>query len=144
MPDSFATPQDYENRYGEYDDTEQLQTLLADASALIQSQPGFTLLDSTAEGYALQQANLVRITCSMVYRSISAGDLAGLASYSQGGVGYTASVSPYNPSGDMYLTKSEKQALGIFGGRVGTVYATIHDGCGGVVWPSDSPICPSY
>lgn len=133
--DAFATITDYESRYGEFDDSERLETLLGDASAYIAAQPGFLLLTEDDERYALQQANLVRVTCSVVHRSLLSGDLAGLNSYSEGGVGYTASVNVYNPSGDFYLTKAEKQALGIHGSMVGTIPAAIHAPCGEVVWP---------
>lgn len=131
----FANVADYEARYGEVDDREQVETLLGDASAFIAAQPGFRLLGPDDDGYDLQQSNLVRVTCAVVHRSLSAGDLAGLSSYSEGGVGYTASVNVYNPSGDYYLTSAEKRALGIHGSTVGTIGAAIHAPCGEVVWP---------
>lgn len=120
--DSFATVKDYEDRYGGVEDTAQLGVLLSDASAYIAAQPGFTLLDAGDPKYDLQQANLTRVTCSVVHRALSAGDLAGMSSYSEGGVGYTASVSVANPSEDFYLTKSDKAALGIGAGRVGSTW----------------------
>ena len=120
----FATVDDYQARYGEVDDAKRLALLLDDATAFISSQPGFVRNpdDST------QVANLVRVACAVVHRSLSAGDLAGIQSYSEGAVGYTASVTPYNPSGDFYLTKAERRSLGISGGRVGM---TDPYGCGG-------------
>lgn len=118
----YATVQDYEDRYGDVEGTAQLGILLSDASAYIAAQPGFTLLDAGDPKYALQKANLTRITCSVVHRALSAGDLAGMSSYSEGGVGYTASVSVANPSEDFYLTKSDKAALGIGAGRVGSTW----------------------
>lgn len=126
----FATVEQYEARYGEVGDRQQVETLLGDASAFIAAQPGFRPLSSDDDGYDLQQANLVRVTCAVVHRSLSAGDLAGLSSYSEGGVGYTASVSVSNPSGDFYLTKAEKRVLGIGGGRVGQTWPYSVDGGG--------------
>lgn len=122
--DAFANAYDYTLRYGPADGCADLATLLSDATAFIASQPGFVRDpdDST------QAANLVRITCAVVHRSLSAGSLAGIQSYSEGAVGYTASVTPYNPSGDFYLTKAERKSLGISGGRVGM---TDPYGCGG-------------
>ena len=122
--DAFATVDDYQARYGEVDDAKRLALLLDDATAFISSQSGFARDpdDST------QAANLVRVACAVVHRSLSAGDLAGIQSYSEGAVGYTASVTPYNPSGDFYLTKAERRSLGISGGRVGV---TDPYGCGG-------------
>lgn len=126
----FATVEQYEARYGEVGDRQQVETLLGDASAFIAAQPGFLLLGPDDDGYDLQQANLVRVACAVVHRSLSAGDFAGLSSYSEGGVGYTASVSVSNPAGDFYLTKAEKQALGIGGGRVGQTWPYSVDGGG--------------
>lgn len=120
--DSFATVKDYEDRYGDVEDTAQLGVLLSDASAYIAAQPGFEHADSTDPRYEVQWANLTRVTCSVVHRALSAGDLAGMSSYSEGGVGYTASVSVANPSEDFYLTKSDKAALGIGAGRVGSTW----------------------
>lgn len=111
----FATVEDYENRYGEVDDRSRIETLLSDATAYISSQPGFALRD----GDEIQVANLTRVTCAVVHRSLSAGDFAGLSSVSQGAGGYTATVNVYNPGEDFYLTKAEKRTLGIGGGRIG-------------------------
>lgn len=115
----FATVEQYEERYGDVGDREQVETLLGDASAFIAAQPGFRLLPSGEDGYELQQANLVRVTCAVVHRSLSAGDLAGLSSVSQGAGGYTATVNVYNPGEDFYLTKAERRTLGIGGARIG-------------------------
>lgn len=111
----FATVGDYEDRYGEVDDLSRIETLLSDATAYISSQSGFAL----REDDEIQAANLTRVTCAVVHRSLSAGDFDGLDSYSEGGIGYNASVKVYNPSGDFYLTRAEKLTLGIGGGRIG-------------------------
>lgn len=118
----FATVDDYEARYGDVEDADHISVLLADASAFVASQPGLVMLDADAPGYDLQQANLTRVTCAVVHRSLSAGDLAGLSSYSQGAVGYTASVSVANPGEDFYLTKADKTALGLGSGRIGQTW----------------------
>lgn len=131
----FATVEDYEARYGEVEDRDRMETLLGDATAFIAGYPGFKQLGPGDAGYDMQWANLVRVACAVVHRSLSAGDLAGLSSYSEGGVGYTASVNVYNPSGDYYLTSAEKRALRIHGSTVGTIGAAIHAPCGEVVWP---------
>lgn len=114
----FATVDDYEARYGDVDDPERIETLLGDASSFISSLPGFVY----HEGDALQAANLVRITCAVVHRSLIAGDLAGVSSFSQTAGSYTVNVSPYNASGDYYLTKQEERALGIGAGRIGQTW----------------------
>lgn len=119
----FATVADYEARYGEVEDETRLKTLLSDASLFLASQRGLVVDpdDST------QAALLTAVTCAMVHRSMMAGAYAGFSNVSQGAGGYTASVGVYNPSGDFYLTKGEKQALGISGARIGSV-APVIDG----------------
>lgn len=132
--DSFATVSDYEARYGEVDDREQVETLLGDASAFIAAQPGFRLLPEDDDGYALQQSNLVRVTCAVVHRSLSAGDWAGLSNASQTAGSYTASVTIANPAEDFYMTKAEKRSLGIAGSRIGTIGPVVHPWVGVPPW----------
>lgn len=131
----FAKVSDYEDRYGEVENPTQILTLLTDATAFISEYPGFNMLDSTSDGYDLQQANLKRVCCSVVRRALSAGPWTGLSNVSQGADGYNASLSVANPTEDFYLTSQERKALGISGSVIGTVYAAIHGPCGGVIWP---------
>lgn len=119
----FATVADYEARYGEVEDEKRLSALLSDASLFLASQRGLVIDPDDS----MQAALLTAVTCAMVHRSMMAGSYAGLSSVSQGAGGYTASVGVYNPSGDFYLTKGEKQALGISGARIGSV-APVIDG----------------
>ena len=110
----FATAEDYEARYGEVDDAARVSALLQDATNVIASQSGFAMReDETWLGV------LETVTCAMVRRSLMSGAYAGLSNVSQGAGGYTASVSVYNPGGDLYLTRNERRALGIGGGRIG-------------------------
>lgn len=110
----FATAEDYEARYGEVEDAARVSALLQDATNVIASQPGFAMReDETWLGV------LETVTCAMVHRSLMSGSYAGLSNVSQGAGGYTASVAVYNPGGDLYLTRNERRALGIGGGRVG-------------------------
>ena len=113
----FATVEDYEARYGEVEDEARVSALLQDATNIIASQPGFSTdgRDDTWWGV------LETVACAMVHRSMMSGSYAGLSNVSQGAGGYTASVSVYNPGGDLYLTRNEKRALGIGGARIGTV-----------------------
>ena len=120
----FATVSDYELRYGAADCPERIGALLADASAYIASQPGFS---DPAESDEVAWANLRRVTCAVVNRAVPADGLGGVDTYSQGGIGYTASVKLSNPTGDYYLTKAERASLGLAGGRVGM---TDPYGCG--------------
>ena len=110
----FATAEDYEARYGEVDDEARVSALLQDATNVIASQPGFAMReDETWRGV------LETVTCAMVHRSLMSGAYAGLSNVSQGAGGYTASVSVYNPGGDLYLTRNERRVLGLGGGRIG-------------------------
>lgn len=110
----FATVEDYEARYGEVEDEARVTALLQDATNIIASQPGFAMReDETWMGV------LETVTCAMVHRSMMSGAYAGLSNVSQGAGGYTASVAVYNPGGDLYLTRNERRALGIGGGRIG-------------------------
>ena len=122
---SFATLEDYEARYGAPADPDRTKTLLGDASVLIASQPGF---DAQAGGETLADA-LVAVTCAVVNRKLISGSYSGFSNVSQGAGGQTASVSVYNPSGDMFLTRQERRMLGIGGGRVGATdpYGGGHD-----------------
>lgn len=117
----FATLDDYEARYGTPSDPNRVDTLLGDASAFIASLPGFEMRDDDP----VFAANLTRVTCAVVNRAMLAGDMAGIQSYSETAVGISASITPYNPSGDFYLTKAEKAALGITGSRIGTIQPVI-------------------
>lgn len=111
----FATVDDYEARYGKVEDETRVTALLQDATNIIASQPGFCDKDRDETWWGV----LETVTCAMVHRSMMAGSYAGLSNVSQGAGGYTASVSVYNPGGDLYLTHNERRALGIGGARIG-------------------------
>lgn len=111
----YATVEDYEDRYGQVEDPLRLGTLLEDATALISGLAGV----QCERPDCAMEARLRSVCCSVVHRSLSAGDLAGMSNYSQTGVGYSASVTVSNPAGDMYLTATEKRLLGIGRARVG-------------------------
>lgn len=117
----FATVEDYELRYGDAEDREQLEALLEDATSFIldHERYGLRIIAEGEPGYERQRASLRRVTCSVVHRTLLAGELAGASSYSETAGSYNASVNVYNPSGDMFLTAQECRALGIGGGRIG-------------------------
>lgn len=107
--ESFATLADYEARYGAQSDPERVETLLGDASSFIAAQSGL-VIDPDDE---TQASNLKHVTCAIVRRAMSAGELAGYSNYSQGADGYSASVTVANPTEDFWLTSAEKKTLGI-------------------------------
>ena len=129
----FATVEDYEARYGKVDDEERISMLLQDATNIIASQPGFSTRDRDETWWGV----LETVACAMVHRSMMSGAYAGLSNVSQGAGGYTASVSVYNPGGDLYLTRNERRALGIGGARIGFAAPAI-DGWYGSNAPCDA------
>lgn len=120
----FATAEDYEARFGPVGDEKRLNALLTDATAFLMS-----LGVSSDDSDEVKTATLKRVTCAMVHRSMVAGDYEGLSNVSQGAGGYTESATIYNPGGDLYLTKAEKEALGIGGCSFGVILPEIDRGC---------------
>lgn len=113
---AYATHADIEARWRELSATEEAQadTLCEDASAIIDS------LVTVDEG-KLELAKVV--CCNMVIRAMSASqsDAYGLSQGSMTAGVYTQSWTYSNPSGDMYLTKLERQMLGIGQGYIGSI-----------------------
>lgn len=113
--EKFATVEDLEKRWRVLSDIEKdtAETKLVDASCIISSMCGKSgvEIDVTNE---LQANNLKFVTCEMVKRSmLSPSDQPPMSSYSQAAGGYSESMNFVNPTGDLYLTSSEKRILGI-------------------------------
>lgn len=102
----FALASDLELRWKPLTPGERSQAdvLLEDASQLI--------VDQCPAASAASESTLRRVACSVVKRAMMAPPILGAESVQQGGGGYQASVNFVNPSGDLYLSKSEKQSLG--------------------------------
>lgn len=96
------------------DEQERAEALLDDASAMLDA---YVTVDETDE----QQMKLLKIVvCNMVERAMSTAaddgvDLYGVTQQSMTAVGFTRQFSYANPTGDLYITKAEKQMLGISG-----------------------------
>lgn len=123
---AYASHSDIEARWRELSATEEAQadTLCADASAIIDSLV-------TVGNDKLELAKVV--VCNMVIRAMSSAqsDNFGLSQGSMTAGVYTQSWSYANPSGDMYLTKLDKQMLGITRGYIGSIPPKIaFTGCG--------------
>lgn len=81
------------------------EALLADASDLIRT--------TCPRWPAAKPATLNRIACMAVKRAMQAGpDMSGVTQSTQTAGSYSESLSYANPAGDLYLTTSEKEALG--------------------------------
>ena len=120
----FANVSDLEARMGRTlgsNEAAQAAQLLEDASALIASQ---VAIDETDEDYA----ELLRITvCNMVRRAVSVEDL-GIYGVTQSSITagpYSQQQTFSNPTGELYLTKMEKRALGISPGYIGSIPAKV-------------------
>ena len=101
------------------DEKERAGALLADATALISSMRGFR---PPEDGDELARANLTAVACAAVRRAMDSGGAPfGVTQQSETTGPFSSSVSFANPSGDLYLTKAERQRLGIGRMRVGFV-----------------------
>lgn len=102
----FATVADLEARWKPLTPGEQATALvlLEDASQLI--------IDTCPRASEASENTLKRVACAVVKRGMSSPAILGAESVQQGAGGYQATVNFANPSGDLYLSKSEKQALG--------------------------------
>ena len=62
-----------------------------------------------------QSINLRTVTCSMVMRSIASGKSDGISNFAQSVGSTNVSVTYRDPDGSFYLSKSDKELLGISG-----------------------------
>lgn len=101
----FASSADLKARWPELSDEQVAGTLLSDASQLIRD---------TCPGWAgAAPATLKAITCAMVKRALISGtDNAGLSSAQETAGPYSQTMTYANPTGDLYMTRAEKQRLG--------------------------------
>lgn len=84
----------------------------AHAKVLLDDAADF-ILETVPSATEAQLSTLRRICCSVVRRSMEAGATpAGIEQFSQAAGPFSQSVKPLNPSGDFYLTKAERKALG--------------------------------
>ena len=120
---AFATIEDYEARYGLVQDREKVTTLLGDASnylsALYFQEWGE---EYKAGGHSLFDLNACAVTCSIVSRVVNVpAGMEGVSQASQGADSYSASYTFANPTGDIYITKSERERLGFGGSGIFTI-----------------------
>ena len=112
---AYATTEDLGKRWRTISDgeKERVETLLSDASALIAAEAARVGL-SFDEPDPITAANLTAITCEVVKRAMLSP--IDQASVTQQGINvgdYGMSMTYANPTGDLYLTASEKRRLGI-------------------------------
>jgi hypothetical protein len=94
------------------------EELILDASSMIRTL--YPTIDARIADGKLAFRVVTAVVCDMVKRSMLARD-SGAVTQSSETVGvFSASATYFNPSGDMYLTRAEKQLLGV-GERVRNV-----------------------
>lgn len=106
MADPFATYSDLATRWRTLSAAEQSRAtvLLGDASDLIRDLAPAPINEATAKA----------VVCTMVKRVMQGpADLDGVTQHQQSAGPFAQNVTFANPSGDLYLTKLEKQRLGI-------------------------------
>ncbi len=104
--DVFAKPEDLKlvwSGYSELDES-RASALLSLVSSVIRSQ---------ANADEIEPDILKLVTCRVVSRMLQSDGMPGVTQESWGASPYSGSVSYANPSGDIYLTKFEKELLGI-------------------------------
>ena len=106
--------------YAEVSDLEALWRTLSDdekerAAALL--DVAAVLLDSELKRCGVKSEGLEDalryVSCEMVRRKMAAGEYGDVTSVSRTAGSFNEQISPYNPSGDMYLTSNERRLLGI-------------------------------
>lgn len=119
VPPAFATTDDLEARWRPLTPAEETTAtaLLLDASQQILDEDTRGVLADLTE----PSVTLVRITCAMVKRAMASGiDQGPPASQTGWNAGPFGAQTTYaNPTGDLYLTKSERRQLGFSRQRAG-------------------------
>lgn len=126
LPFPFATLTELKERWPDF-------PLGADAHAtvLLDDASQF-ILDTVPTAGAATPSTRRRIVCAVVRRSMPDADgLAGMETLQQSGGPFQVTMKPVNPSGDFYLTKQERKALGdgaqrAFGVQVAGTAASVH------------------
>ena len=103
----FATVTDLETRWRDLtvEEMSRAQAFLEDASSLV--------MDEFPGAHDASPATLRRVVCAMVKRAMAAPGGIGVASLMQGAGPFQQTTQFSNPTGDLYLTKSEKRSLGV-------------------------------
>ncbi|MDO4888157.1 MAG: Gp19/Gp15/Gp42 family protein [Actinomycetaceae bacterium] len=107
----FATVADVQARSRALSDADKtaVQALIDDASDVV--------MTACPHWDQASPATLRRVVCAMVKRALPSGAPDGAGQYTETTGPFSASITFRNPSGDLYLTRLEKQALGC--GRTG-------------------------
>lgn len=126
--DRFATVRDYEERYGEVEDERALMAVLDDATGVMLAAYEARVGRPYAVGdRPTFDANARSVCRSIAHRAMCAPDgVEGATQLSRAAGQFSASVTYANPTGDVWLGKSDLRALGLSGGRVGFAGVLTH------------------
>jgi hypothetical protein len=124
-PFPFATLEDLKARWPDFPAgaDSHASVLLEDASQFI--------LDTVPTAGMAAEATRRRIVCAVVRRAMPASGEVGYSSIQEATGPFSQTFTPVNPSGDFYLTKLERRALGdgatkAFGVQVAGIGAVQH------------------
>lgn len=111
----YATVDGLQKRWRVLSDVERerAEVLLADASVILATmcRDAHVAIDTSEE---LQALTVESIVCEMVKRAmLSPVDQAPMSNFTQTAGSYSESGTYVNPTGDLYLTSTEKKRLGI-------------------------------
>lgn len=125
--DAFATVADYVARCGPVEDGDEsrVDALLEDASAYLrgayQRHMGTRYLAGANQTF---DENVKAVCVAMVARTVNAPvAMAGITQQSQTAGPYSSSFTFANPTGDLYLGRSDLKRLGLAGCRVRSIQA---------------------
>ena len=115
----FAKVADYAARYGEPKDAERTGALLADASAILQTEyEEYHGHPYYAGAHPAFDRSACAVCCSMVARAESSASVPGGATQlTQTAGSYSASVSFSDPAGSLYVRRGDLARLGLSGSR---------------------------
>jgi len=124
---AFATVADYVARCGPVEDGDEARVaaLLEDASAYLRGAYRRHMgRDYAAGGNATFDENVKPVCVAMVARAVNApGAMAGITQQSESAGVYSSSVTFANPTGDLYLGRTDLKRLGLAGCRVRSIDA---------------------
>lgn len=122
--DPLATVGNLESRWKKLEPAERdrAEIRIADATEIIASECTKAGVDITAPDISWR---LEQVCCAMVRRSMSSPDGEDLTSLQQTAGPYSATYSYANPTGDLYMTRSEKRLLGLNRQRMAAILPTM-------------------
>lgn len=121
--DAFASVEDYTKRYGDVVDSDRVEVILSDASdAMLNAYESFWGESYQKGAHEQFDRSATAVCCAIAHRSLSVPAwFEGASQYSQTAGSYNASITFSNPTGDIYLSKTELKRLGLYGQRIGAV-----------------------